>query len=114
MNNSLSPWTRLVAAARLAPADARDAAAPHGFATRVCALAFANVEPTFAMLFARFAPRALGVCALLMIVGVTLNLGSVLSAFEGNDTVAFNDPVGEWLDASASAATTTSAISSSS
>lgn len=107
MNHSHSPWNRLVAAARLAPADARDAAAPPGFSTRVSALAFASMEPTFAMLFARFAPRALGVCALLMIAGVMLNLGTVLSAFESNDTAAFNDPVGEWLDASV---TSTSAM----
>jgi len=114
MKNSLSPWTRLVAAARLAPADERDASAPHGFATRVSALAFASMEPTFAMLFARFAPRALGVCALLMVAGVTLNLGTVLNAFEGNDSVAFNDPVGEWLDASATSSTSTAASSAAS
>ena len=42
--------------------------------------------------------RSLGVCGLLMVLGVTLNLGSVLNAFE-NDTVVVNDPVSEWLDA---------------
>lgn len=99
MKNHTSPWTRLVTAARLAPADARDAAAPSGFATRVSALAFAAVkEPSFSTLFARFSMRSLGVCGLLMVLGVTLNLGSVLNAFE-NDTVVMNDPVSEWLDA---------------
>lgn len=97
MKTHTTPWSRLVTAARLAPADARDASAPLGFATRVSALAFAP-EPTFSTLFARYAPRALGVCALLMILGVTLNLGSVLSAFEG-ESVAVNDPVAEWLNA---------------
>jgi len=98
MKNHPTPWNRLVAAARLAPADARDASAPHGFATRVSALAFSAAEPTFAALFARLAPRALGVCALLMALGVSLNLGSVLNVFE-SDTVAVSDPVSEWINA---------------
>lgn len=98
MKNHHTPWDRLAAAARLAPADARDAAAPAGFATRVSALAFSGREPTFSALFARFAPRALGVCGLLMVLGVTLNLTSVLNAFEA-DTVTLNDPVADWLGA---------------
>jgi hypothetical protein len=99
MKNHPSPWNRLVAGARLAPADARDAAAPHGFATRVCALAFAGAEPTFSALFARFSLRALGVCGLLMMLGVTFNLGSVLNAFETDSVVTLSDPVAEWLNA---------------
>jgi hypothetical protein len=101
MKNHNTHWTRLVAAARQAPADARDASAPSGFATRVSALAFSRSEPSFGLLFARFAPRALGVCGLLMVLGVTLNLGSVLNAFQG-DTVTLNDPVADWLGASSS------------
>jgi hypothetical protein len=101
MKNHTTPWNRLVAAARQAPADERAVVAPSGFATRVSALAFSSAEPTFGMLFARFAPRALGVCGLLMVLGVTLNLGSVLTAFQG-DTVALNDPVSDWLGASSS------------
>jgi hypothetical protein len=100
MKNHTTPWSRLVAAARQAPADTRDTFAPVGFSTRVAALAFANAEPTFSALFARFSMRALGVCSLLMVLGVTLNFSSVLKAFE-SDTVAINDPVAEWLDASA-------------
>ena len=92
------PWTRLVAAARLIPADQRDASAPLGFATRVSALGLAGIEPTFSALFARLSLRALGVCGLLMVLGVTLNLGSVLNAFE-TDSVAVNDPVAEWFSA---------------
>jgi len=98
MKITSSPWNRLVAAARLAPADERDASAPLGFATRVSALGLAGIEPTFSALFARLSLRALGVCALLMVVGVTVNLTSVLNAFEP-DTVAVNDPVAEWLGA---------------
>lgn len=97
MKTNNTPWSRLVTAARLAPADARDASAPFGFAARVSALAMSS-EPTFSALFARYAPRALGVCALLMVLGVTLNLGSVLNTIEG-ESVALNDPVAEWLNA---------------
>lgn len=99
MNTNHAPWDRLAAAARRAPADTRDASAPAGFATRVSALAFASVEPTFSALFARFSMRALGVCALLMVAGVALNLGTALKAFE-SEPVAINDPVTEWFDAS--------------
>jgi len=104
MKHFNSPWTRLVAAARLAPADKRAACAPAGFATRVSALAAGANEPTFAALFARCSLRALGVCGLVMVLGVTLNLGSVLNAFEAPavDAITLNDPVSEWLDASAS------------
>ncbi len=93
-----SPWPRLMAAARQAPADSRDTAAPLGFAARVCAHAFAQPAPDFATLFTRFAPRALGACGLLMMLGVTLNIGTVLRAIEPEATL-INDPVAEWLDA---------------
>ncbi|MDF3058582.1 MAG: hypothetical protein K0R17_2797 [Rariglobus sp.] len=102
MKTHSSPWSRLVTAARLAPADQRDASAPLGFATRVSALGLAAVEPTFSALFARFSMRALGVCGLLMVLGVSLNLSSVLNAIESDsstDSVAVSDPVAEWLNA---------------
>ncbi|MET0263006.1 MAG: hypothetical protein ABW223_08925 [Rariglobus sp.] len=99
MKNHSTPWNRLVAGARLAPADMRDDAAPLGFAARVSALAFAQgAEPTFSTLFARFSLRSLGVCGLLMVIGVSLNLSSVVNAFE-TESVAVNDPVTEWLNA---------------
>jgi len=99
MKSPSSPWSRLVAVARLAPADERDASAPLGFATRVGALGLAAMEPTFSALFDRLSLRALGVCGLLMVLGVTLNLGSVLKAFETETGIALNDPVAEWLGA---------------
>lgn len=99
MNPRPTSWSRLVAAARLIPADRRDTAAPLGFATRICALAPVPAEPTFGALFARFSLRALGACALVMVLGVMLNFGSVLNAFEGEPATALNDPVAEWLDA---------------
>jgi hypothetical protein len=100
MKTSPSPWTRLVAAARQAPDDHRSEAAPFGFATRVGALGLARVEPTFTVLFARFSLRSLGVCGLIMVLGVTLNFGSVLNAFEADTGAILNDPVSEWLGAS--------------
>ena len=98
MKTNPTPWPRLLKAARQAPADPRDTAAPLGFAARVSALAFATPAPSFATLFTRFAPRALGVCGLLMMLGVTLNIGTVLRAIEP-DTPVINDPVAEWLAA---------------
>jgi hypothetical protein len=99
MNNFNSLWLRLLKAARQSPVDPRDTAAPLGFAARVSALAFANPAPSFATLFTRFAPRALGACGLLMMLGVSLNIGTVLRAIESEATI-INDPVAEWLDAS--------------
>lgn len=99
MKNHPKPWPQLLKAARQAPADPRDTAAPLGFAVRVSALAFARPAPSFATLFTRFAPRALSVCGLLMLLGVTLNIGTVLRAMEP-DTMVINDPVAEWLAAS--------------
>lgn len=98
MKNNSTPWDRLVTLARLAPPDSRDVSAPVGFATRVVALAFAAQAPSFATLFARFAPRALGACGLLMILVATLNVGAVLNAVE-IDTSTTLDPITEWVDA---------------
>jgi hypothetical protein len=100
MKTTPSPWTRLVAVARLAPGDQRSEAAPLGFATRVSALGLAGVEPTFAALFARFSMRSLGVCGLIMVLGVTLNLRSALNSFEADSSITLNDPVAEWLGTS--------------
>ena len=99
MKNINSLWPRLLKAARQAPHDSRDTTAPLGFAARVSALAFAKPAPSFATLFTCFAPRALGACGVLMILGVTLNIGTVLRAIEHEPTT-INDPVAEWLDAS--------------
>lgn len=67
MNPHDQAWQRLVTAARRAPADTRDTAAPYGFAARVAARAFATEAP-LAFFFERFSWRALGVACLLMAV----------------------------------------------
>lgn len=93
-----SLWLRLLTAARKYSTEELDTAAPLGFAARVSALAFACPTPSFGTLFTRLTPRALGACGLLMILGVTLNIGTVLRAIEPESTI-INDPVAEWLDA---------------
>lgn len=69
MNPNDQAWQRLVTAARRAPADTRDTAAPYGFAARVAARAFTTETP-FSFLIERFSWRALGVACLLMLVTV--------------------------------------------
>ncbi len=100
MNPSQSLWFRLVRAARLAPADARDVAAPSGFSTRVAALAFASADASFSSMLARLSWRALTVAALVMAVTVAANFKPLLSSLDRDADTALNDPVGEWLNLS--------------
>ncbi len=87
-NDPKHPWARLTAAARTMTDD-RDNAAPHGFATRVVALGFANEPRLTVSLFERFAWRAVGVAGLLAILSVVVNY-SVLSR-----TVAVEEQITE-------------------
>lgn len=97
MNADHPEWMRLVAAARRAPVDARDTAAPYGFATRVAALAMARpVERPFSALVERFAFRALALAGLLAAASVAANLPPVLRMLE-EDSMAVQDPVVEVL-----------------
>jgi len=72
------PWSRLTAAARPLP-DARETAAPYGFATRVAALALSQ-EWKVVSLFERFAFRAVGVSCLLALTSVIVNYSAVTSS----------------------------------
>ena len=91
MNSSLNdprhPWARLIAAARNAPDD-RGASTPHGFATRVAALALAQ-ERAVVSLVDRFALRAFAVASLLALASVALNY----SAITGGNSMAADDEV---------------------
>lgn len=93
--NPLQPtppeWARLAAAARRA-ADARDAAAPYGFAVRVVARAMGITQPAAASLFARFSLRALGFACLLAIASVALNYGAIVNAMQ-EDIATLGEPV---------------------
>jgi hypothetical protein len=86
MNQSPSAWNRLVDTARGAP-DARDTAAPYGFAVRVAALAFAGERPA-GPVFARLALRAMGVSCLLAIAAVAANYSSVRRLFDDSSAAA--------------------------
>jgi hypothetical protein len=100
LNDPQHPWTRLTRAARSVP-DARDTAAPYGFATRVAALALA-AEQSAGSLLERLSLRALGVACLLTMLTVAANYSLVSKLFTA-DEVAFavtsEDPVGELVDA---------------
>ena len=98
MNSPHSAWLRLVAAARRAPADTRDTAAPYGFSTRVAALAFVQAaERPLVSLFDRLSFRALGYAGLLAVASVAANLVPLLNAIE-EEAAAVGDPVVEMLD----------------
>lgn len=95
-------WSRLAATARQVAA-AECVQMPAGFATRVVAVAFARIEPPLSALFARFAWKACGLAALLMLATVAVNLGTVVRAIERDDKLtaaAVVDPVGEYLGVS--------------
>jgi len=103
-------WTRLVAAARRAPAvstDEADVSAPAGFATRVVARAGLRASPggvgVFGAGFDRLAARALGLagaCAVAFAVWGTLPATAEARSSEAATTTdAYLDPVGDYLAA---------------
>ena len=100
MNPRNSIWLRLASLARRAPADARDVSAPHGFSTRVVALAFARVEPSFSAMMSRLSWRALAVAAVVMAVSVAANFKPLIASVDSDAVSALSDPVGEWLNLS--------------
>jgi hypothetical protein len=94
MNTTRTAWNRLAAAARRSPAPLPESSpAPFGFATRVAALALSRPP---ASLYEFFSWRALGMAALIAIVSVAANLGSVLNSLD-DDPLAVGDPVAEVL-----------------
>ncbi len=101
-------WTRLVAAARRAPAilaDEVDVPAPAGFATRVVARAGLRAVPAGAGVFGagfdRLAARALGLagaCAVAFAVWGSLPATAEARSGEAANTAdAYLDPVGDYL-----------------
>jgi hypothetical protein len=96
--NPTTPWSRLAAAARRAPsaADSDDCAAPFGFAARVVARAHVSTVPSYASIFERLAPRALGLacaCALAMVAWGSLSSSAEAKASDMSTDLF--DPVGE-------------------
>jgi hypothetical protein len=93
------PWSRLAAAARRAP-DARDTAAPYGFATRVSALALA-ADHSAVSLFERLSWRALGVACLLALASFAVNYSAVTGPQADDDLpIGGEDAVAVLLDLS--------------
>ena len=101
-------WTRLVAAARRAPASTdagADSFAPAGVATRVVARAGVRAAPASAGLFGagfdRLAARALGLacaCAVAFAVwGAMPATAEARSSDAANTADAYLDPVGDYL-----------------
>ncbi len=94
MNTQPPEWSRLVAAARRAPADSRDSAAPYGFATRVAARAFSARSPFLdASLLSRYGLRALGVSFVLAVVCAAATLRPVMAAIEEEAAALGETPV---------------------
>lgn len=78
VNDPRHPWMRLNSAARTVR-DARDAAAPFGFATRLAALALAQ-ERRMVSVLERFSLRALVVACLLALGSVAVNYQAPVSS----------------------------------
>jgi hypothetical protein len=107
MKPNLTPWERLVDAARQAPApDERDTAAPYGFATRVAALGLA-AKPAASSIFEqvslRSSLRALGVACALAVIAAGTSYHTIVELF------ADDAPSAETISYSAPAATAVAA-----
>jgi hypothetical protein len=94
MSTNPPEWSRLVAAARRAPTDARDESAPYGFSARVAAQAM-SAKTTFldASLLSRYGLRALGLSCLLAVAGVAATLRPVMTAIEEEASALNETPV---------------------
>lgn len=86
LNDPRHPWARLTAGARQA-IDSADNSVPYGFATRIAALALSQ-EQKVVSLMDRFALRALGVAALVMVFSVALNYRVLSTALVQEPVVA--------------------------
>jgi hypothetical protein len=103
---SRQSWSRLVAAARRAPAPAAaDESAPYGFATRVAALALAAEGPLPALFSRRLWLRVLGASCLIAVAAVASNLSAITTALGDEPVPAAvgagamtDDPVAEVVD----------------
>ncbi len=94
MSTNPPEWSRLVAAARRAPKDERDEAAPYGFATRVAAQAFGSRAPWMeSSLLSRYGLRALGLSCLLAAACAAATFKPVISAIEDEAASLNETPV---------------------
>jgi hypothetical protein len=100
MNPADKSWQKLLAAARMAPR-AADEAAPFGFSTRVAALAFEQGRPQPSV-FARLSLRAAAVACLLAVAAVAANYSAIKGAFDDESPLpsvaSGDDPIAEVVD----------------
>ena len=95
-NDPKHPWSRLTAAARLAP-QSGETSAPYGFSTRIAAMALAG-ERVGVSLLERFSLRALGVACLLAVVSAAANYSAIANALSEQDVLVNDDPVAELVE----------------
>lgn len=98
MNRYDRQWRKLTALARAAE-DARDTAAPYGFATRVAARAAALPADAGTVALERFALRGLMVAAALGLAAIGFNF-TTFATYTQTDAFVAADMVGELLDLS--------------
>jgi hypothetical protein len=100
MKPNLTPWERLVDAARQAPVpDERDTAAPYGFATRVAALGLA-AKPVPSSVFEQFSLRAslraLSVACALAVIAAGTSYHTIVKLFADDvpsaETLSYSAP----------------------
>ncbi len=88
--NPQNAWQQLAAAARRAP-DARDTAAPYGFAVRVAALAMApenRPAPLFGPFSLRVSLRVLGAASALAVAAAVTSYPAAVKLFSGGGAPA--------------------------
>lgn len=93
------PWARLTRAARSAPVDHADAAAPAGFSTRVLPRSFGEGR-RLPSLLDYLAPRAVGWAALLAACSLAFNYADLAQGLAGDegDVLSPDDAVSIVLD----------------
>jgi hypothetical protein len=106
--NPENAWQRLAAAARRAP-DARDTAAPYGFAARVAALAMApenRPAPLFGQFSLRVSLRVLGAASALAVVAAAASYPAAVNLFSdgGAPASSHSSPAGSGLSQTPAAA----------
>lgn len=98
MKTNNHPWSRLVLAARSAPAPLEDQA-PFGFATRVSSQAFAQERPSAFAVLERLSIRGLAVAGVLAMLALAANYSLLTHRGEEDVGAALADPVTEMLGA---------------
>jgi hypothetical protein len=93
MSTNPPEWSRLIAAARRASKEERDASAPYGFATRVAARAVTTKTPLReASMLSCYGLRALGISCLLAVACVAATYRPIMTAIEDEAALLSETP----------------------